>query len=275
MSKPMKDGVRFDKTLGVLYGFPVTSRHLEIPSEIDGVGVRSVGTMAFRNRDIETVAIPQEVREIFSHAFSETKLVALHIPEGVVEIGNHAFENTPLSEVVFPNSLKVIGFGAFQNTRLKRVVIPEGVRVIGNRAFLDCELEEITLPTTLEVVDMSDFADVPRIICPEHLMRKWKINQADDLESRCIVNRCDVALTNRNLTIKNGSGTPFPMYNFQDLNFAKVTFLSKTTIIDLEAIRDESGRQIDEGYRRQILEAGTYDVIGRNTYDVRYVRIEE
>ena len=92
---------------------------LEIPAEIDGKAVTSIGGFAFYNC---------------------TSLTSITIPDSVTSIGDEAFEGCEsLTSVTIGNSVTSIGEGAFYHcTSLTSVTIPDSVTSIGDYAFSDC-----------------------------------------------------------------------------------------------------------------------------------------
>jgi hypothetical protein len=92
---------------------------VEIPSELGGFPVRTVGDKLF-------------------DGWSE--LASVSIPEGVTRIGGLAFYNCgALREVVIPDSVEHIGWGTFFNCgAMTNVVFGRGVKDVDHHAFLGC-----------------------------------------------------------------------------------------------------------------------------------------
>ena len=83
-------------------GYNGTDIDVEIPSNIDGLPVTSIGEEAFKNAHIRSVVIPSSVRSIDWFAFSGcTCLEGVTLPSSVLSIGYGAFDHCPKSmEVV-------------------------------------------------------------------------------------------------------------------------------------------------------------------------------
>lgn len=162
-----------------------TDEVVEIPGEIDGAAVTSIGEHAFdnylydNNSNITSVTIPEGVTNIGSRAFYKCKsLVEVSIPEGVKTIGTHAFSSCiNLREVTIPDSVETLGFGALSFCEalesvtlsnkltkieenefvgcknLASIKLPSGIKTIGENAFWGCtNLESINLPDGLEKI---------------------------------------------------------------------------------------------------------------------------
>ncbi len=139
-----------------------TDKELDIPSEIDGYPVTSIGDGAFRDKAITNVNIPDSVTSIGNsalancrslknviignsvntigdQAFASTAITNVNIPDSVTSIGNSAFDNcSSLNNVIIGNSVNTIGDQAFASTAITSVTIPAGVTGIGERAFENC-----------------------------------------------------------------------------------------------------------------------------------------
>lgn len=83
-------------------GYNGTDIDVEIPSNIDGLPVTSIGEEAFKNALIRSVVIPSSVRSIDWFAFSGcTCLESVTLPSSVLSVGYGAFDHCPKSmEVV-------------------------------------------------------------------------------------------------------------------------------------------------------------------------------
>ena len=92
--------------------------NMVIPSEIEGMPVRRIGSYAFSN----------------NKTFTSAK-----ISDSVTDIGNDAFEKTSLESIVVPDSVTLIGIGAFMGCeKLKTAVISENVKQISSNMFNEC-----------------------------------------------------------------------------------------------------------------------------------------
>ena len=101
---------------------------LEIPAEIAGLPVTSIGEAAFRSSLLTSITIPDSVTRIGEGSFMVCpRLTSITIPDGVTSIGDYAFrECTSLSSITIEDSVTSIGKLAFFSCwNLSSVTIPE------------------------------------------------------------------------------------------------------------------------------------------------------
>ena len=107
---------------------------LEIPAEIDGKSVTSIGDIAFYDHEnLTSVIIPVGVTTIKWAAFSLcSNLKSVVMPDGMKIIGSSAFEGcSNLTDVTIPNSvIKVRGYAFASCTSLTNITIPDKVTTI-------------------------------------------------------------------------------------------------------------------------------------------------
>ena len=134
-----------------------------------------IGSSAFADTAIESVALPSEVKMLASEAFSNCtalqtvdlsecltniprgcfqkcrSLKRIYIPEGVTIISAEAFDScSSLTDVGLPSTLKTIANNAFSWSGLKSVDVPEGTTTLKSACFQGCDsLNYVVLPSSL------------------------------------------------------------------------------------------------------------------------------
>ena len=143
-------------------GYNGTCGDVDIPSEIDGKSVTSIGSWAFKFcDDLRNITIPDGVTSIGDYAFHSChSLKSVTMPNGVKSISNGTFFNCPsLIGITIPDSVTSIGNRAFEGcTSLEGITIPNGVKSIGDNAFAWCvALTSITIPDSLTSIGSGAF----------------------------------------------------------------------------------------------------------------------
>jgi hypothetical protein len=180
--------------------FPTTiSGSVDIPSQIEGKTVTTIGNNAFQGCIMTSVTIPSGVTSIGSHGFSyNSKLLEVIILSNSVTLGSSAFSSCwslqnftmsaisgyinsyafgdcrSLQTVIIPPAVTIIGEAAFIGCwGIKNLTLGSGVRTIGKDAFSECwQIPEISFPATLTTIDDRAFADcsnIRKVIIPASL----------------------------------------------------------------------------------------------------------
>ncbi len=144
---------------------------LEIPSEAEHewkmYPVTSLGIGCFGNAThLRSIVLPDTIRVIGNSAFAGCEIESIRIPEGVKEIKANTFSGCEkLQSVILPHSLRSIGMAAFSGCKaLREITIPEGVKTIGISAFSDCEdLKNVVIPTSIRKVKIFAFSGCKRL----------------------------------------------------------------------------------------------------------------
>lgn len=168
---------------------------MNIPSEINGTPVTTIGNAAFRDSSVTSVTIPASVTEIGSNAFAGcTNLTIVNYAGDwsnlTIQSGNPAvqdaanaplfdFEFTPDNTAVIVTNYKyngaaadvtipsryqgkpvtTIGHAAFFNSAVTSVTIPDSVTSISDEAFINCpKLTNISIPNSVTYIGFSAFS---------------------------------------------------------------------------------------------------------------------
>ncbi|MDE5757314.1 MAG: leucine-rich repeat domain-containing protein, partial [Allobaculum sp.] len=108
---------------------------------------------------LNTVMLPETVKEIGNSAFEETDFNQISIPASVESIGNSVWAQTPLRYVTFEENsqLKTIGHSAFKQTRIIEFNMPNSVeklvtaRIYSSQPDISCLFEDCTSLTKLHL----------------------------------------------------------------------------------------------------------------------------
>lgn len=147
--------LEFDSSTGTITSCDENaSGKLVIPSEINGVAVRSISESAFYHRDkLTDITIPDSVTSIGNSAFEGcASLNSVTLPSGLTSVSDGLFyECTSLAKITLPDSVTTIGEGAFRKCKsLESVNIPDKTTAIALRAFDECEsLKSVDIPASV------------------------------------------------------------------------------------------------------------------------------
>lgn len=195
VTAPSRD-FTFDATTGTIKKYNGNDAVVNIPSEINGTPVTTIGNAAFRDSSVTSVTIPASVTEIGSNAFAGcTNLTSVNY-EGdwsnlTIQSGNPAVQdaaNAPLfdfefippdntavivtnykyngaaADVTIPSRYQgkpvtMIGHAAFFNSAVTSVTIPDSVTSISDEAFINCpKLTNISIPNSVTYIGFSAFS---------------------------------------------------------------------------------------------------------------------
>lgn len=168
---------------------------MNIPSEINGTPVTTIGNAAFRDPSVTSVTIPASVTEIGANAFAGcTNLTSVNYAGDwsnlTIQSGNPAVQdaaNAPLfdfefilnntavvvtnykyngaaADVTIPSRYQgkpvtTIGHAAFFNSAVTSVTIPDSVTSISDEAFINCpKLTNISIPNSVTYIGFSAFS---------------------------------------------------------------------------------------------------------------------
>ena len=186
VTAPSRD-FTFDATTGTIKKYNGNDAVVNIPSEINGTPVTTIGNAAFRDSSVTSVTIPANVTEIGSNAFAGcTNLTSVNY-EGdwsnlTIQSGNPAVEDaanaqlfdfkfTPdntavivtryegtAADVTIPSRYKgkpvtMIDHAAFHDSAVTSVTIPDSVTSIHDSAFAYCSsLTNISIPNSVTYI---------------------------------------------------------------------------------------------------------------------------
>ena len=121
---------------------------IEIPKEIKGIAVTSIGSKAFYwCSGLTSIEIPAGVTSIGEYAFSGcSRLTSIKIPAGVTSIGEYAFSGcSGLTSIEIPAGVTSIGDSAFRScSGLTSIVVEAGNTVYDSRGDCNAIIEKET-----------------------------------------------------------------------------------------------------------------------------------
>ena len=199
VTAPSRD-FTFDATTGTIKKYNGNDAVVNIPSEINGTPVTTIGNAAFRDSSVTSVTIPASVTEIGSNAFAGcTNLTSVNYAGDwsnlTIQSGNPAVQdaaNAPLfdfeltldntaaivtnykyngaaADVTIPSRYQgkpvtTIGHAAFFNSAVTSVTIPDSVTSISDDAFVNCpQLTNISIPNSVTFIGFSAFSSCTRL----------------------------------------------------------------------------------------------------------------
>lgn len=196
VTAPSRD-FTFDATTGTIKKYNGNDAVVNIPSEINGTPVTTIGNAAFRDSSVTSVTIPASVTEIGANAFAGcTNLTSVTYGGDwsnlTIQSGNPAVEdaakdaaneqlfdfefilnNTAVvvirykgtaADVTIPSRYQgkpvtTIGHAAFFNSAVTSVTIPDSVTSISDEAFINCpKLTNISIPNSVTYIGFSAFS---------------------------------------------------------------------------------------------------------------------
>lgn len=137
----------------VILGYNGFGGKVIIPEKINGLEVKSINYEAFKDKQINSVIIPNSVIYIGDSAFENNRLTELTIPNSVTDIGARAFFGNNLTSLYIPDSVTDIGSLAFSSNKLKSVTFGSTPLSIGYMAFAFNQLVNITIPNSILLGD--------------------------------------------------------------------------------------------------------------------------
>ena len=191
VTAPSRD-FTFDATTGTIKKYNGNDAVVNIPSEINGTPVTTIGNAAFRDSSVTSVTIPASVTEIGANAFAGcTNLTSVTYGGDwsnlTIQSGNPAVEDavnaqlfdfafTPdntavivirykgtAADVTIPSRYKskpvtAIDHAAFHDSAVTSVTIPDSVTSIPDDAFAFCsQLTNISIPNSVTFIGFSAF----------------------------------------------------------------------------------------------------------------------
>ena len=138
----------FNEKTGTILKYLGTDTEIDIPSQINGVTVRSIASYAFNyvryddlkihriQNKLTKVVFPNTLETIGYKAFNTNAIKEIHLPNSVHSIGEEAFQMNGTEKLTLSTNLEVILEETFEEHNLKELYIPANVKEIKQRAFI-------------------------------------------------------------------------------------------------------------------------------------------
>lgn len=134
-------------------GHDLRVKEINVPSEIDGYKVTSIGSGAFGLSSITKISLPDTITTIEKGAFSLCDdLESINMPQSLISIGDSAFFNCrSLTYINIPDLVNSIGSSAFEGcNKLNNVKLPSNIKELKDTTFDSCSsLTNVVLPDSL------------------------------------------------------------------------------------------------------------------------------
>ncbi|MHB9295685.1 hypothetical protein PilKf_01432 [Pillotina sp. SPG140] len=127
------------------------AQDIQIPNTIQNKPVVSIGEMAFYNRKLTNIVIPDTVVSIGNYAFANNQLTNVTIPNSVTEINAGAFAENKLTQVTIPNNVTTIERHSFAYNQPTTVRIPNTVSEIKSGAFTGNQITSIVIGNNINI----------------------------------------------------------------------------------------------------------------------------
>lgn len=155
-----------------------------------------VESMAFYGSSIESIALPDSLREIEDSAFAYClSLKYVSLGNGIMQLGSSYNECVfaacdSLRFIDIPSQVQVIGTEAFAESGLESISFHEGLLDIKSDAFLGCsKLKEVTIPDSVKFISQNAFSKILKIKASKYIPMDfiWSFNSKNQKD-------CDKAL---------------------------------------------------------------------------------
>jgi len=152
----------------IITGYYGDDTDIVIPATIDERPVTSIGHDAFGGQwDIESVVIPEGVRQLGSYAFEACyNLTDITFPDSLQEVGYNAFYMSKWYDDQ-PDGMVYAGRVAhrYKGDCPTEVTVRDGTAVIGTGAFSNClSLTSITVPESVVEIKYNAFYNCPNLL---------------------------------------------------------------------------------------------------------------
>ena len=171
-----------------------------IPSTINSVEVNVVGEGALREKELNSIKLPNTINSLESSAIMQNNISSVVIPNSVTNLGSLSFYDNQISEIVIPDTVTNIEGGVFTKnqlseddayiydrkedgsidktrfmsyggTKTKDITLPEGIVTIGAHAFRKIGMEEVDVPESVITIEERAYAEnnLTEVVIPNNV----------------------------------------------------------------------------------------------------------
>lgn len=137
-----------DDSYARIVGYEGAARHLQVPAEISGKPIVSIGPGALSLNDrVQEIVCPDAVVEIGNGAFrGDTALRRLVLPANTGEFDSSWIAQcTALEELILPDTMETIGHGLLSSGRLRKLAVGKNAQTVEPGAFQGSQLDEFAV----------------------------------------------------------------------------------------------------------------------------------
>ena len=140
-------------------GFRTSQVETNIPEKLNNRTVISIGSYAFAGKDIESMYVPDTVKNIKPYAFYNSSITSIRLPDDV-NLSEGVFALSKLESIKLPSQMTQIHDLLFYGaTKLESIDIPLTVKKIGRRAFMYATtIDSIDIPNQVTHIDDEAFS---------------------------------------------------------------------------------------------------------------------
>jgi len=125
-------------------------------------GLMTIGEGAFKSTLLDSVHVPDSVRNIGQKAFMDIQTedgLTATIDASIQTLRTSMFESSNLASIDLSDTIRIIRGHAFKDSGLDAFTFHEGITTIGEHAFRGTELGNVTFPSTISTIDAYAFSN--------------------------------------------------------------------------------------------------------------------
>lgn len=174
-------------------------------------GTETISAFAFADSMIESVSMPDSLKQIEQHAFNGCKcLMHVDIGKGLTNLGEPFHSGAifngcrSLQHIDIPENIKYISSNCFSNSGLTSVTLHEGLETIDSGAF-SCAIQNVEIPESIKNIDLWNFPVLNEVNIKTHSIPVI----ASIIKSNCKKWNCRSHLTDLKINI---DGMAYPIF---------------------------------------------------------------